>query len=91
MSRAQGDRRARSNGCGVANVVHLVAIPHAVAGVPFAARSRYAGPSGLAQGRPPRRGNGMRPTANVAGRRQYGVLVLAGITEAAGKSRITRR
>jgi len=34
---------------------------------------------------------GMRPAANTAGRRQYGVLVWFGLTEAAGMSRVLRQ
>ncbi len=34
---------------------------------------------------------GMRPAANAAGRRQDGVLILSGLTEASGMSSMKRR
>lgn len=53
MSRGNGDRAARSWGpFGDATAARDAGAPHAVAGVPSAARSRFAGPSGDAPGRP---------------------------------------
>ena len=58
MSRRAGDRAARSRGpSGDATAVRDAGAPHAVVGVPSAARSRCAGPSGDAPGRPPRSGD----------------------------------
>jgi hypothetical protein len=58
MSRRDGDRTARSRGpSGDATAARDAGAPHAVVGVPSAARSRCAGPSGDAPGRPPRSGD----------------------------------
>jgi len=58
MRRGDGDRAARSRGpYGDATAARDAGTPIAVAGVPSAARSRCAGPSGDAPGRPPRSGD----------------------------------
>ncbi len=55
MSRGDGDCTARSRGpSGDATAVQDAGAPFAVAGVSSAARSRFAGPSGDAPGRPTR-------------------------------------
>ena len=55
MSRGNGDRAARSRGpSGDTTAARDAGAPYAVAGVPCAARSRYAGPAGDAPGRPTR-------------------------------------
>ena len=89
MSREQDARRARSRG-----PTQWGCDREAGCSTPCAWRSSWspslsdpagAGPSGYAPAST--REAGMRPAANAAGRRQYGVLVLAGITEASGMSR----
>jgi hypothetical protein len=58
MSRGDGDRTARSRGpFGDATAAREAGAAYAVAGAPSAARSRCAGPSGDAPGRPPRSGD----------------------------------
>lgn len=58
MSRGDGDRAARSRGpFGDATAARDAGAAYAVAGVPCAAQSRLAGPSGNAPRRPPRSGD----------------------------------
>ena len=58
MSRGDGDRAARSRApSGDATAARDAGASHAVVGVPCAGRSRYAGPSANAPGRPPRSGD----------------------------------
>ncbi len=82
MSRGDGDRAARSRGpFGDATAVRDAGAPFAVAGVPSAARSRFAGPSGNAPGRPPRSGDATGELTQ--GRRRFVVVVLHCLSEAA--------
>jgi hypothetical protein len=58
MSRGDSDRAAWSRGpFGDATAARDAGAPIMVAGVPSAARSRFAGPSGDAPARPPRSGD----------------------------------
>ena len=84
MSRRDSDRAARSRGpSGDATAARDAGVPHAVADIPSAARSRFAGPSGDAPGRhPPRNARGCDRRID-AGRRQHGVSGLRDLSEAA--------
>ena len=68
MSRGDGDRAAQSRGPSGDDVTAArdAGAPHAVAGVPFAARSRFAGPLSDAPGRPPRNGDATSELVQVA-------------------------
>lgn len=83
MSRGDGDRAARSRGpSGDATAARDAGAPNAVAGVPSAGRSRFAGPSADAPGRPPRSARGCDRRI-VAVRGQYGLRVAVSMSEAA--------
>jgi hypothetical protein len=92
MSRGDDDRAARSRttaeiGAGAplrgdATATRDAGAPYAVVGVASAGRSRYAGPSGDAPGRPPRKTRGCDRRI-AAGHRQYDISDLRDLSEAA--------